>query len=64
LINCVQQAVWQHGEVTDIFSTFSSYTAFISSRRITPVNGINNDLFYKFNGSYRPTVFTINIAML
>jgi len=40
----VQQAVWQYGGATNIFSTFCSLISFSSSQRITPSNRINNEL--------------------
>jgi len=43
---CVQQAVWQYGGATNIFSTFYSLISFSSSRRITPSNRINNELLF------------------
>jgi len=39
----VQQAVWQYGGVTNIFSTFYSLIGFSSSRQIAPSNRINNE---------------------
>src|SRR5436305_14567420 len=39
-----QQAVWQYGGATNIFSTFCSLFGFNCSRRITPSNKINNEL--------------------
>jgi len=43
---CIQQAVWQYGGATNIFSTFCSLFGFSSSRRITPGNRINNELLF------------------
>ena len=40
----IQQAVWQYGGATNIFSAFCSLIGFSSSRRITPSNRINNEL--------------------
>ncbi len=42
--NSRQQAVWQYGGATNIFSAFYSLISFSSSRRITPSNRINNEL--------------------
>ena len=42
----LQQAVWQYGGVTNIFSTFSSLIDSSSCRRIKPSNRINNELLF------------------
>jgi hypothetical protein len=41
-----QQAAWQYGGVTNIFSTFCSLIGFSSSQRITPSSRINNELLF------------------
>ena len=41
-----QQAVWQYGGATNIFSAFCSLISFSSSRRIMPSNRINNELLF------------------
>jgi len=43
----VQQAVWQYGWVTNIFSAIGSLIGISSSRQITPGNRISNELLSK-----------------